>query len=223
MDDPIRLHGMSKKERGTNMKVLLVNGSSREKGCTAAALAVVAETLVAEGIETENVFIGNAPIADCIACGSCRKTGKCVFDDIVNELAAKAEKADGFVFGSPVYYAHPSARLLAVMDRAFYSSGKNFAFKPAAAVLSARRAGSVASMDVVNKYFSILSMPIVSSTYWNHVFGSQPEEVARDAEGIATMQNIGKNMAWLLKCIALGKEHGIPAPENQKIKTNFIR
>ena len=205
------------------MKVLLVNGSSHENGCTAAALSEVARALHEEGIETENFFIGNQPLPDCIACRKCRETGKCVFDDAANALAAKAAECDGFVFGSPVYYAHPSARLLTVMDRAFYSGGRNFAFKPAAAVFSARRAGSVASMDVVNKYFTIQSMPIVSSTYWNHVFGNRPEEVMQDKEGLMTMYNIGKNMAWLLECIQLGKEHGIAAPENKKLNTNFIR
>ena len=205
------------------MKVLLVNGSSREKGCTGAALAEVERALHDEGIGMETLFIGNKPLPDCIACRKCREIGKCVFDDIANELAAKAAECDGFVFGSPVYYSHPSARLLTVMDRAFYSGGRNFAFKPAAAVLSARRAGSVASFDVINKYFTLLSMPVVSSTYWNHVFGSQPEDVAQDKEGLMTMYNIGKNMAWLLKCIELGKENGVPVPQNEKVLTNFIR
>ena len=205
------------------MKVMLVNGSSRKNGCTGAALAEVARALHEEGIETETIWVGNAPLPDCIACGSCRKTGKCVFDDIANELAEKAESCDGFVFGSPVYYAHPSARLLAVLDRAFYSGGRHFAYKPGAAVLSARRAGTTASFDVINKYFTICSMPVVSSTYWNHVYGNQPEQVQQDKEGLMTMYNIGKNMAWLLRCIALGRENGLPHPENDKISTNFIR
>lgn len=205
------------------MKVMLVNGSSRKNGCTGAALAEVARALHEEGIETETIWVGNAPLPDCIACGSCRKTGKCVFDDIANELAEKAEHCDGFVFGSPVYYAHPSARLLAVLDRAFYSGGRHFAYKPGAAVLSARRAGTTASFDVINKYFTICSMPVVSSTYWNHVYGNQPEQVQQDKEGLMTMYNIGKNMAWLLRCIALGRENGLPHPENEKISTNFIR
>lgn len=205
------------------MKVLLVNGSSRKNGCTAAALTEVEKSLHEEGIETETVFIGNQPLSDCIACGTCREKGVCVFDDVVNQIVEKAKTCDGFVFGSPVYYAHPSARLLAVMDRAFYSGGKYFAFKPAAAVLSARRAGTTASFDVINKYFTICSMPVVSSTYWNHVYGNQPEEVAQDKEGLMTMNNIGKNMAWLLKCIAAGKESGIQIPENEKVRTNFIR
>lgn len=205
------------------MKVLLVNGSSREQGCTSVALGEVARALNEEGVQTEFMFIGNGALPDCIACRSCKKTGRCVFNDAANELAEKAKECDGFVFGSPVYYAHPSARLLTVMDRAFYSGGKNFAFKPAAAVLSARRAGSVASLDVINKYFMIQSMPVVSSTYWNHVFGAQPEDVKQDEEGMETMYNIGKNMAWLLKCIETGKANNIPHPQNKKVFTNFIK
>jgi multimeric flavodoxin WrbA len=205
------------------MKVLLVNGSSRSNGCTGVALNKVAQSLNEENIETDIVFIGNQPLSDCIACRKCGKTGRCVFDDIANELTGKAMDCHGFVFGSPVYYAHPSARLLTVMDRAFYSGSRYFAFKPAAAVLSARRAGTTASFDVINKYFTINSMPVVSSTYWNHVYGAQPDEVLDDNEGLMTMYNIGKNMAWILKCIALGKEHGITVPKNEKILTNFFR
>lgn len=205
------------------MKVLLVNGSSRKKGCTDAALCEVERALKEEGIETEMFFIGNEGLPDCIACRKCRELGRCVFDDAVNEFAEKAKGADGFVFGSPVYYAHPSARLLTLMDRAFYSGGEAFMYKPAAAVLSARRAGTTASFDVINKYFTISSMPIVSSTYWNHVYGAQPEEVAEDREGLMTMYNIGKNMAWMLKCIELGKQNGLKHPENEKVLTNFTR
>lgn len=205
------------------MKVLLVNGSSRENGCTNAALQEAARALREEGIEAEFLFIGNAPLPDCIACRKCRETGECVFRDVANQLAEKAEHCDGFIFGSPVYYAHPSARLLTVMDRAFYSGGRNFAFKPAAAVLSARRAGTTASFDVINKYFTINSMPVVSSTYWNHVYGAQPGEVPEDKEGLATMYNLGKNMAWLLRCIQAGKQQGINVPHNEKVLTNFTR
>lgn len=205
------------------MKVLLVNGSSRPDGCTNAALTEVARALQAEEIETEMVFIGNEALPDCIGCGKCRETGSCVFGDAVNEFVEKAGMADGFVFGSPVYYAHPSGRLLTFMDRAFYSGGSAFAFKPAAAVLSARRAGTTASFDVINKYFTICSMPVVSSTYWNHVYGTQPGEVAEDKEGLMTMTNIGKNMAWMLKCIELGKKNGLEHPENEKLRTNFTR
>ena len=205
------------------MKVLLVNGSSRKNGCTNVALQEVARSLNEENIETEIVFIGNQPLSDCVACRKCRETGRCVFDDIVNEIVEKAKDCDGFVFGSPVYYAHPSARLLAVMDRAFYSGGRHFAFKPAAAVLSARRAGTTASFDVINKYFTINSMPVVSSTYWNHVYGREPEDVQQDKEGLMTMYNIGKNMAWLLRCIALGRENGLDRPVNEKVLTDFSR
>jgi len=205
------------------MKVLLVNGSSRPDGCTNAALTEVERALQEEGIETEMIFIGNEALPDCIACGKCRETGSCVFGDAVNAFVEKAKSADGFVFGSPVYYAHPSGRLLTFMDRAFYSGGSAFAFKPAAAVLSARRAGTTASFDVINKYFTICSMPVVSSTYWNHVYGTQPQEVAEDKEGLMTMTNIGKNMAWMLKCIELGKKNGLEHPVNEKRGTNFIR
>ena len=205
------------------MKVLLVNGSSRPNGCTSVALAQAARALEQEGIDTETFFIGNEPLPDCIACRRCRETGRCVFDDCVNAFTQKAREADGFIFGSPVYYAHPSGRLLTFMDRAFYSCGSAFMFKPGAAVLSARRAGTTASFDVINKYFTICSMPVVSSTYWNHVYGAQPEQVQEDPEGLQTMTNLGRNMAWLLKCIALGKEHGVPAPENPKVLTSFVR
>lgn len=205
------------------MKVLLVNGSSRKKGCTDMALREVESGLNVEGIETEHFLIGNEALPDCIACRKCRETGHCVFNDVVNEFVEKAKSADGFVFGSPVYFAHPSGRLLTFMDRAFYSGGAEFQFKPAAAVLSARRAGTTASFDVINKYFTICSMPVVSSTYWNHIYGAQPEEVAEDKEGLMTMYNIGKNMAWLLKCIALGKENNLVHPDNEKVLTNFTR
>ena len=205
------------------MKVLPVNGSSRQNGCTNAALCEVERALQEEEFETEMFFVGNEALPDCIACRKCRETGRCVFNDAVNDFVEKARSADGFVFGSPVYYAHPSGRLLTFMDRAFYSGGSAFAYKPAAAVLSARRAGTTASFDVINKYSTICSMPVVSSTYWNHVYGAQPEEVQEDKEGLMTMYNIGKNMAWLLKCIALGKEQGLAHPENPKVLTNFIR
>ena len=205
------------------MKVLLVNGSSREKGCTYTALTEVARALQEEGVETEIFFIGNKPITDCVACGQCGTLGKCVFDDVVNVLTEKAAGCDGFIFGTPVYYAHPSGRLLSVLDRAFYSGGKHFQHKPGAAIMSARRGGLTTSFDAVNKHFTINQMPIVSSTYWNGVHGSNPEQVAQDIEGLRTMYNLGKNMAWLLKCIELGKENDINAPKNEKVYTNFIR
>ena len=205
------------------MKVLLVNGSSRKKGSTNTALCEVERALLEEGIQTEQFFIGNEALPDCIACHKCKESGNCIFYDKVNAFVEMAKSADGFVFGSPVYFAHPSGRLLTFMDRAFYSGGNAFAFKPAAAVLSARRAGTTASFDVINKYFTICSMPVVSSTYWNHVYGQQPQEVQMDKEGLMTMYNIGKNMAWMLKCIDFGKRNGLNHPENQKVLTNFIR
>lgn len=205
------------------MKVILVNGSSRIRGCTNVALEEVTRALNEENIDTEIFFIGNKALPDCIACRKCKQTGKCVFNDCVNEFVEKAKSADGFIFASPVYYAHPTARLLTFMDRAFYSGNRAFAYKPAAAVLSARRAGTTASFDVINKYFTITSMPVVSSTYWNHVYGAEPKDVAEDKEGLQDMYNLGKNMAWILKCLELGKANNVVHPENKKILTNFVR
>lgn len=208
------------------MKVLLINGSAKEKGCTYTALSKVAESLNEENIETEILYLGNKPIADCTGCNTCCKEdlkGKCVFNDIVNEIIEKAKKSDGFVFGTPVYYAHPSGRILSVLDRAFYAGKSAFEFKPGASISSARRAGTTCSFDVLNKYFTISQMPIVSSTYWNNVHGNTPEEVLQDKEGMQTMYNLGKNMAWLLKCIEAGKKINIGYPENTVVKTNFIK
>lgn len=208
------------------MKVLLINGSSRPNGCTYTALNEVAKTLNSENIETEILFIGNEPVRDCIGCLSCRNLdGKCVFDDdIVNKIIEKAKDADGFVFGSPVYYAHPSGRILSVLDRVFYAGNSVFAHKPAAAIASARRGGTTATFDVLNKYFTISQMPIVSSTYWNMVHGTCADDVLKDEEGLQTMRNIGVNMAWLLKCIEAGRNNGIKAPAADKShRTNFIR
>lgn len=205
------------------MKVLLFNGSSRKEGCTYTALKEVEKSLNKENIETEIIFLGD--VKDCMGCASCRQTGKCVIsDDKINEYVEKARLADGFVFGSPVYYAHPSGRLLAAMDRMFYSGSSAFKFKPACAIVSARRSGTTASMDVINKHFSINCMPIVSSNYWNMVHGNKPEEVLQDLEGLQIMRTLGQNMAWLLKCIEAGKNNGIDLPQTEdKIKTNFIR
>ncbi|NCC15430.1 MAG: flavodoxin family protein [Clostridia bacterium] len=210
------------------MKVLMVNGSSNLKGCTFTALTEVGKALEKQGIEYEIFQLGAKPIRDCIGCGKCQE-GKCIFnDDDVNKFVEMAQEADGFVFGSPVYYAHPSGRLLSFLDRAFYcsvSAQKNpFHFKPSAAVLSARRAGTTASFDVINKYFTISMMPIVAASYWNMVHGNSSEEVLQDLEGLQTMRNIGANMAWMLKNIACGKEHGIARPEvDRSQRTNFIR
>ncbi|MDE6029758.1 MAG: flavodoxin family protein [Clostridiales bacterium] len=207
------------------MKVLLFNGSPRANGCTFTALSEVAATLNAEGIETEIVWLGNKPVRDCIGCNGCAGKGKCVFaDDDVNEWIEKATAADGFVFGSPVYYAHPDGRILCVMDRLFYAGGKNFAQKPASVVVSARRAGTTASLDALTKHLTIAQMPVVSSTYWNMVHGKTPDEVKQDLEGLQTMRNLAHNMAWLLKCIKAGEAAGITKPQNEKkFYTNFIR
>jgi len=208
------------------MKVLMINGSCNEQGCTYTALSEVAKVLNNEGIETEIIQLGKAAYRDCIGCGACRKlNNRCVFnDDIINQIIEKAEKADGFVFGSPVYYAHPSARLQAVLDRVFYAGSSVFAFKPGAAVVSARRAGTTASLDVINKYFTISKMPVVSSSYWNNVHGISAEQVSEDTEGLQTMRNIGHNMAWMLKCIEKAKNDGIELPRVESgERTNFIR
>ena len=206
------------------MKVLLVNGSPDAKGCSYTALADVAGALENQGIETEIFQLGVKPISGCIACGSCRKTGKCFLDDPVNEFVEKAAQADGFIFGSPVHYAAASGMLTSFMDRVFYSGGVNMQNKPAAAVISARRAGTTATFDQINKYFTISNMPIVSSQYWNMVHGSTPEDVKQDLEGMQTMRALGNNMAWLLKCIEAGKAAGINLPEKEdRVWTNFIR
>ena len=208
------------------MKVLLYNGSPHKTGCTYTALVETARELNANGVETEIVQVGSKPFAGCVACTACYKTGKCAFgeQDGLNELAAKCAEADGFVFGSPVYYASANGNLISFMDRLFYSGGRYLAHKPAAAVVSARRAGTTASLDELNKYFTINQMPVVSSTYWNMVHGSKAEDVAQDQVGLQTMRNLAKNMAWLLKCIDAGKQAGIQAPEADRgMRTNFIR
>lgn len=207
------------------MQVLLINGSNHANGCTYTALRQVADVLEAEGISTEIVQLGAAPVRDCIACGGCTGKGRCVFtDDCVNGIIEKAEKADGFVFGTPVYYAHSSGRLLSVLDRAFYAGGAAFAHKPGFAVASARRAGTTASLDAVMKHFTINQMPVVSSTYWNMVHGNTPEEVRQDAEGMQTMRNLGRNLLWLVQCIQAGKAAGIQPPQAERSdRTNFIR
>ncbi len=208
------------------MKVLLLNGSPHKNGCTAAALQEIADQLEKESISAEILWLGNGPVRDCIACRKCAELeNACIFgDDLVNELIRKAEKADGFVFGTPVYYSHPSGRILSILDRAFYAGGSAFSFKPGAAVASARRAGTTSSVDVLNKYFTIAKMPVVSSSYWNVVHGNTPDEVRQDLEGMQIMRNLGRNMAWLLRCLKCGKEQGIKPPENEAgFRTNFIR
>lgn len=209
------------------MKVLLVNGSPNEKGCTYTALSEIAKTLESNGVETEIFHIGNKPVRGCIGCGGCKKSenGHCVFDDdIVNQLADKVKEADGYVFGSPVFYASPNGAMLAVMDRLFYSAGKYMQYKPAACIASARRAGTTATYDVLNKYIGINQMIMVPACYWNMVHGSKPEDVLQDEEGIQVMRTLGNNMAWLLKLLEAGKANGVEHPQPEtKIRTNFIR
>lgn len=206
------------------MKVLLINGSPHLKGCTYTALAEVAGELQRQGVETEVLHIGNKPIQGCIGCGKCFAEKRCIFEsDPVNEAVEKAAGADGLIVGSPVYYAGPNGALCAFLDRMFYGKGSLFAYKPAAAVVSCRRGGASASFDRLNKYFTISSMPVVSSQYWNAVHGNTPEEVKQDLEGLQIMRTLGRNMAWLLKCIDAAKGT-VPLPEREKrVSTNFIR
>lgn len=206
------------------MKVLLINGSPHEHGCTRAALDEVARTLSDCGVETELINIGTGAVAGCIACGGCARTGRCVVDDGVNAAIEALAAADGLIVGSPVHYASPAGALLAFLDRMFFAGADRFAHKPAAAFTSARRAGTTASLDVINKYFTISQMPVVSSTYWNMVHGGRAEDVAEDAEGLQTARNLARNMAWLLRCIEAGRKAGIEPPEAElKNRTNFIR
>lgn len=208
------------------MKVLMINSSSNEHGCTYTALKEIEKTLLSEGIESEILQLGAKAYHDCTGCCACRNSlnGRCVFNDIVNELIEKAEQADGFIFGTPVYYAHPTGRLLSVLNRAFFASSKSFTYKPAASIASARRAGTTASLDVINKYFTINQMPIVSSTYWPMVHGKTPEDVQQDLEGLQTMRNLARNMAYNLKLIELGKQNGLKPSQNEReFFTNFIR
>lgn len=206
------------------MKVLLLNGSPNANGCTFTALSEVEKVLKSHGIETELFQIGKKPVAGCIACRKCKDGAPCIFDDGVNELAVRLDEFDGIVIGAPVYYAGPAGQATAFLDRLFYSVGKKLRGKPGAAVVSCRRGGASAAFDRLNKYFSINSMPIVTSQYWNQVHGNTPEEVLQDEEGLQTMRTLGENMAWLLRCIEAGKAAGIPAPNYEApLRTNFIR
>ncbi len=208
------------------MKALLVNGSPRPKGCTFTALSELAKTLEENGIETEIIQIGNKDIRGCIACRKCHSTGsgKCVFEDIVNEVAPKFAEADAFVIGSPVYFASPAGGAVAFLDRLFFSTlNVDKTMKVGAAVVSCRRGGNTATFDMLNKYFTMTGMPVVSSQYWNMVYGGSPEEVLQDEEGLQTMRTLGRNMAFLMKSIQLGKQQiGLPEKEPQ-VFTNFHR
>lgn len=208
------------------MKVLLLNGSPKKEGCTYTALNEVAKSLNENGIETEIFYIGIDAISPCRACDACNQLKKCVIEDKVNEFIEKAKNADGFVFGSPVHYASSSGAISTFLDRVFYVGNKAdaFRFKPAAAIISARRAGTTATLDQLNKYFMISEMPIISSRYWNMVHGSTPEDVLKDEEGVQIMKILGRNMAWFLKCKELALNSGMEIPEKEPVKwTNFIR
>jgi multimeric flavodoxin WrbA len=206
------------------MKVLLINGSPHKHGCTYTALAEIVKELEKENIDGEIFQIGTQPIRGCVACNRCSELDRCSYEeDIVNEVIEKARAADGFIFGSPVHFASAGGAMTALMDRLFYAAGSVFAYKPGASVVSARRAGTTAAYDQLNKYIGISKMIMVPSQYWNMVHGNTPEEVQHDKEGLQIMRTLGKNMAWLLKLIANGKENGIQIPEaEQGIATNFI-
>ncbi len=206
------------------MKVLLINGSPNRKGCTYTALSEVEKTLQENGIETEIIHVGNKDIRGCIGCRQCKKNGKCVFDDLVNEVAVKFAECDGIVIGSPVYYASANGTLISFLDRLFYSAPVDKRMKVGAAVVSARRAGNTSTFDELNKYFTISEMPIVSSQYWNNVHGYTPEDVYADEEGCQTMRVLGRNMAFLIKAIDLArKEYGLPKQEENHLFTSFHR
>jgi multimeric flavodoxin WrbA len=205
------------------MKVLLINGSPNAKGCTYTALTEVSKALHSDGIETEMIQVGDKVMRGCAGCRQCRKIGKCVFDDLVNEVAPRFEASEGIIIGSPVYFASANGTLISFIDRLFYSVPWDKTMKVGAAVVSARRGGASASFDELNKYFTISGMPVVSSQYWNSVHGNTPEEIMSDFEGLQTMSVLGRNMSFLIKSIALGKKtYGLPEKEKH-IATNFIR
>lgn len=207
------------------MKVLLVNGSPNAKGCTYTALQEMTDAFGKEGVETELFQLGKKPVSACMACFQCRKTGRCVIEDKVNEFLNKARDADGFIFGTPVHFASASGAITSFMDRVFFAADRNiFYLKPAAAVVSARRGGATATFDQLNKYFTICQMPVISSAYWNMVHGWTPADVRQDAEGLQTMRILARNMTWFLKCKEVGKTAGVPLPERETpVATNFIR
>ncbi len=205
------------------MKVLLINGSPHKNGTTFAALSEVANTLEGCGVQTEIIQVGHLAIRGCLACYGCFKTGKCVIDDEVNEVARKFEDADGIVVGSPVHYASPSGTLVSFLDRLFYSTRFEKRDKVGAAVVCARRGGCTAAFDVLNKYFTISGMPVATSTYWNQVHGANAEDASLDEEGMLCMRNLAKNMAFLMESISLGKKKtGLPEKE-KSVRTNFIK
>ena len=206
------------------MKVLLVNGSPHQHGCTYTALKEAAEAFHARGVETEILWVGTGTVAGCTGCAGCYKLGKCVFDDHVNRIIEKLDTYDGFVFGTPVYYGGPSGQILGTMNRLFYSSARRMAHKPAAAVVSCRRGGATATFQQMNMHFMMTNMIVVTSQYWNQVHGNTPEEVLQDAEGLQTMRVLAENMTYILRCQEAGKAAGVPLPQYEpRLATNFIR
>ncbi len=206
------------------MKVILINGSPHEFGCTYTALAELERTLQEEGVETEMIHIGKEPVGGCLGCGYCYAKGKCVQQDMLNDVLEKVLAADGLVLGSPVHYAAIAGQASSFFDRLFFASGGRFANKLGTGVVSCRRGGASAAFDELNKYFTVSNMPVVSGTYWNQVHGNTPNEVKQDLEGMQNMRALGRNMAWLLKCIEQGKAAGIALPkQEEKIMTNFVR
>ena len=206
------------------MQVLLINGSPHQKGCTYTALAEVARELEAQGVDSDIFWIGSAPVGGCIGCGGCAGKGACAFGGRVNEAIEQAKTADAVILGSPVHYASAAGSATGFFDRLFYAGGAALRFKPGAAVASARRAGTTATLDQLNKYFTISNMPLVGSQYWNMVHGSRPEDVLQDAEGMQTMRQLARNMAWLLKSLEAGRAAGLPLPaQEDRVRTNFIR
>ena len=206
------------------MKVLLINGSPNERGCTYTALAEAQKVFEKNGIETEIVYLGKKPFAGCVACGICRKAGYCVYNDTVNEVIDQLEDIDGLIVGSPVYYAGVSGQITSFLDRLFFAASSKMAGKPAASIVSCRRGGASAAFEIINKYFMMTNMPVVTSQYWNQVHGNTPEEVLQDEEGLQTVRVLAQNMIWLMRSIEAGKAAGVEYPEYEpKIRTNFIR
>ena len=206
------------------MKVLLINGSPNERGCTYTALAEAQKVFEKNGIETEIVYLGKKPVAGCVACGICRKAGYCVYDDTVNEVIDELDDIDGLIVGSPVYYAGVSGQITSFLDRLFFAASTKMKGKPAASIVSCRRGGASAAFEIINKYFMMTNMPVVTSQYWNQVHGNTPEEVLQDEEGLQTIRVLAQNMIWLMRSIEAGKAAGVEYPEYEpKIRTNFIR
>ena len=205
-------------------KVLMINGSPHEFGCTYTALKEVADTLEKNGVETEILYLGTKPVAGCIACGKCGQTGRCIFDDQVNRVLEKLDEYSGIVVGSPVYFAGPTGQICAFLDRLFYCGGDRMKGKVAAAVVSCRRGGASAAFDRLNKYFTISNMHVAGSQYWNQIHGKTPAQAVKDLEGLQTMRTLGQNMAWLIKSIEAGETGGLAAPEYEtRQRTNFIQ